>query len=291
MPSDAIVMPSWQADRYSSIWSICARASERGAAPPSSRICSSCAARARGRARTRPRRRSRSRARARGRRPGAAARSREACAAGRQRRYFEEVRRRSSGRRAQRSRATGARRALDPRRAARSRSAVSPPSECVVIVTGHLVPAEIARSGWWFISSATGVEPVDEATERREVLELEVLDDRVALDVQPRVGQALLDFLVAQKCHRASSMRIASLVPSPTELLFALGLGDQVVAVTHECDYPPARERCPHLTRERDPARACRPRRDRPRGPRAHRARRGALRARRGRAGGARRRT
>lgn len=33
-------------------------------------------------------------------------------------------------------------------------------------------------------------------------------------------------------------MRIASLVPSATELLFALGRGDDVVAVTHECDYP-----------------------------------------------------
>ena len=34
-------------------------------------------------------------------------------------------------------------------------------------------------------------------------------------------------------------MRIASLVPSATEMLYALGLGDAVVAVTHECDYPP----------------------------------------------------
>jgi len=33
-------------------------------------------------------------------------------------------------------------------------------------------------------------------------------------------------------------MRIASLVPSATESLFALGLGDSVVAVTHECDHP-----------------------------------------------------
>ena len=33
-------------------------------------------------------------------------------------------------------------------------------------------------------------------------------------------------------------MRIASLVPSTTESLFALGLGDSVVAVTHECDHP-----------------------------------------------------
>jgi iron complex transport system substrate-binding protein len=44
-------------------------------------------------------------------------------------------------------------------------------------------------------------------------------------------------------------MRIASLVPSATELLFALDLGDSVVAVTHECDYPPGVERLPHLTR------------------------------------------
>jgi iron complex transport system substrate-binding protein len=33
-------------------------------------------------------------------------------------------------------------------------------------------------------------------------------------------------------------MRIVSLVPHATELLFALGLDDQVVGVTHECDYP-----------------------------------------------------
>ncbi|HKH41358.1 MAG TPA: ABC transporter substrate-binding protein [Solirubrobacterales bacterium] len=32
-------------------------------------------------------------------------------------------------------------------------------------------------------------------------------------------------------------------------MLFALGLGDQVVAVTHECDYPPEAESKPHLTR------------------------------------------
>ena len=44
-------------------------------------------------------------------------------------------------------------------------------------------------------------------------------------------------------------MRIASLVPSATEALFALGLGDSVVAVTHECDHPPAARRLPQLTR------------------------------------------
>jgi iron complex transport system substrate-binding protein len=44
-------------------------------------------------------------------------------------------------------------------------------------------------------------------------------------------------------------MRIASLVPSATETLFALGLGEQVVAVTHECDWPPEASSLPHLTR------------------------------------------
>jgi iron complex transport system substrate-binding protein len=41
-------------------------------------------------------------------------------------------------------------------------------------------------------------------------------------------------------------VRIVSLVPHATELLFALGLGEQVVGVTHECDFPAeARERQP----------------------------------------------
>jgi iron complex transport system substrate-binding protein len=44
-------------------------------------------------------------------------------------------------------------------------------------------------------------------------------------------------------------VRIASLVPSATEMLFALGLGPSVVAVTHECDYPPPASDLPHVTR------------------------------------------
>jgi iron complex transport system substrate-binding protein len=43
-------------------------------------------------------------------------------------------------------------------------------------------------------------------------------------------------------------MRIASLVPSATEMLFALGAGADVVAVTHECDHPAAARELPHLT-------------------------------------------
>src|SRR5258708_18141121 len=44
-------------------------------------------------------------------------------------------------------------------------------------------------------------------------------------------------------------MRIVSLLPSATESLFALGLGDQLVAVTHECDYPPQAASLPVVTR------------------------------------------
>jgi iron complex transport system substrate-binding protein len=45
-------------------------------------------------------------------------------------------------------------------------------------------------------------------------------------------------------------MRIVSLVPSATEMLFALGLGPDIVAVTHECDYPPAALELPKITRD-----------------------------------------
>ena len=48
-------------------------------------------------------------------------------------------------------------------------------------------------------------------------------------------------------------MRIASLVPSATEALFALGLSDSVVAVTHECDWPAEARHLPRLTRSAIP--------------------------------------
>jgi iron complex transport system substrate-binding protein len=44
-------------------------------------------------------------------------------------------------------------------------------------------------------------------------------------------------------------VRIVSLLPSATEALFALGLGDQLVAVTHECDFPPEAASLPVVTR------------------------------------------
>lgn len=45
-------------------------------------------------------------------------------------------------------------------------------------------------------------------------------------------------------------MRIVSLVPSATEMLFALGLGSEVTAVTHECDHPSEARELPRVTRD-----------------------------------------
>ena len=43
-------------------------------------------------------------------------------------------------------------------------------------------------------------------------------------------------------------MRICSLLPSATEIVYALGLGDSLVGITHECDYPPEAARLPAVT-------------------------------------------
>ncbi len=43
-------------------------------------------------------------------------------------------------------------------------------------------------------------------------------------------------------------MRIVSLLPSATEIVCALGLEDELVGITHECDYPPAVRTKPVLT-------------------------------------------
>src|SRR5258708_1805964 len=55
--------------------------------------------------------------------------------------------------------------------------------------------------------------------------------------------------LRAARPDRRPPVRIVSLLPSATESLFALGLGGSVVAVTHECDYPPEASSLPIVTR------------------------------------------
>jgi iron complex transport system substrate-binding protein len=44
-------------------------------------------------------------------------------------------------------------------------------------------------------------------------------------------------------------MKIASLLPSATEIVYALGLGDDLVGVTDECDYPPEAVTKPVISR------------------------------------------
>src|SRR4051794_38542419 len=82
--------------------------------------------------------------------------------------------------------------------------------------------------------------PVHEGERRREVAQDEVADERIALDapVPMQIGPTL------------GHVRIVSLVPSATEMLFALGLGGEVIAVTHECDFPPEAAELPAVTRD-----------------------------------------
>src|SRR5260221_173340 len=55
-------------------------------------------------------------------------------------------------------------------------------------------------------------------------------------------------------------MRIVSLLPSATEILFALGLDREIVGVSHECDFPPRARTKPVVIHSRMPQSADRPR-------------------------------
>src|SRR5215210_1247118 len=77
---------------------------------------------------------------------------------------------------------------------------------------------------------------VDERHRVGEVGEGEVLHE----------GRALL----GPVAHILLPVRIVSVVPSATEMLFARGLGDEVAAVTHECDHPPEALERPKVTRD-----------------------------------------
>jgi iron complex transport system substrate-binding protein len=48
---------------------------------------------------------------------------------------------------------------------------------------------------------------------------------------------------------RRPAERIVSLLPSATEMIYALGLEDRLVGVTHECDYPVAAKALPALVK------------------------------------------
>lgn len=91
----------------------------------------------------------------------------------------------------------------------------------------------------------------DEPHGPREVAAAELLDDRIALTLPPfKASKQFRYSLFVETWHVCSrTVKIASLVPSATESLFALGLGSCVVGVTHECDYPPEAQALPQLTR------------------------------------------
>src|SRR3954465_15116342 len=104
-------------------------------------------------------------------------------------------------------------------------------------------------SGWWFISSAGGVirftkstDPVKSPNLNCRVIPSPSRRHSGRSSSRRSISSSLRSGIVV-------SVRIASLVPSATEMLFALGLGNSVVGVTHECDYPEAVAELPHLTR------------------------------------------
>src|SRR3954463_14578082 len=103
-------------------------------------------------------------------------------------------------------------------------------------------------SGWWFISSAGGVirftkstDPVKSPNLNCRLIESPSRRHSGRSSSRRSISSSLRSGMVV-------SVRIASLVPSATEMLFALGLGNSVVAVTHECDYPEEAADLPHLT-------------------------------------------
>ena len=74
----------------------------------------------------------------------------------------------------------------------------------------------------------------------------------------PRLRIILVVILVAvaialsrgqrQVLHSPGKMRIVSLAPNVTEILFALGLGDNIVGATDQCNYPPAARDIPRVS-------------------------------------------
>src|SRR2546423_1416578 len=86
------------------------------------------------------------------------------------------------------------------------------------------------------------------ALARRSSISASLSGGDIASASLPRRGGDLTERL------KSLPVRIVSLVPHATELLFALGLEGQVVGVTHECDYPPAALEAERVTRDVLPA-------------------------------------
>jgi iron complex transport system substrate-binding protein len=57
-----------------------------------------------------------------------------------------------------------------------------------------------------------------------------------------------VDARQTQPPHRSPPVKIVSLLPSATEIICSLGLENQLVGVTHECDFPPSVRTLPRVT-------------------------------------------
>ncbi|MBI4271355.1 MAG: cobalamin-binding protein [Candidatus Rokubacteria bacterium] len=67
------------------------------------------------------------------------------------------------------------------------------------------------------------------------------------LVASPGHGLGVRDMIGRDVALAGPPARIVSLVPSVTEIVFALGAEDRLVGVTDFCDYPPAARRKPHV--------------------------------------------
>src|SRR5436305_4131185 len=104
-------------------------------------------------------------------------------------------------------------------------------------------------SGWWFISSAGGVIRFTKSTDPWKSSNLNSRLIESPSRSQPGMPSSRCLMSSSPRSAMVVPVRIARLVPSATEMLFALGLGDSVVAVTHECDYPAHARELPQITR------------------------------------------
>ncbi len=81
------------------------------------------------------------------------------------------------------------------------------------------------------VQAATGEEPLEKKRRQQGIL--------TGMPFMAHVSQrSFVDDLGRRTYLAGAPARIISLAPSVTEILFALGAGDQVVGVTEYCDYP-----------------------------------------------------
>src|SRR3954447_2376467 len=130
---------------------------------------------------------------------------------------------------------------------ARSRSfCVRPPAEWVLSVSRTRFHPCRRMSGWWFAASAR---PATAFTKAMAAAKSASCRSRTMASPSRRQGESVSPRSISSSVSLCA-MRIVSLVPSATEMLFALGLGPDVTAVTHECDHPPEARELPRVTRD-----------------------------------------